>query len=113
MNALDPLADPNEVDWVDRYHEHLRQRAAGEVGPIKTIPKLRPTPISPAGQIPALDPCALLLTSKVWSESAAVARAITLVLCQAPGPPPRRHRPGKETAQPSKNALAASPNRSP
>ncbi len=32
---------PKEEDWVARYHEHVRKGAAGEVGPIKTTPKLK------------------------------------------------------------------------
>ena len=59
-DPLDPPADPNEEDWVSRYNEHVRRRAAGEVGPIKTIPKPRTTPIRPVGQIPVISklPCA-------------------------------------------------------
>ena len=63
-DPLDPPVGPNEEDWVSRYNEHVRRRAAGEVGPIKTIPKPRTTPILPAGPIPALD-TKLLVTSKV------------------------------------------------
>jgi hypothetical protein len=44
MDALDPPVDPKEVGWVDRYHKHLRRRAAGKVCPIKTIPRLHTTP---------------------------------------------------------------------
>ncbi len=63
MDQIDPPLQPNEEGWFDRYHEHLRRRAAGEVGPIKTIPKIRNTPIGPAGPIPPLD-TKLLVTSK-------------------------------------------------
>ena len=71
-NLLDPPANRNEEeDWVARYHEHVRRRAAGEVGPIKTIPKPRTSPSGPAGQLPALD-TKLLVTSKVMSESESV-----------------------------------------
>ncbi len=36
-DALDPSPDPNEEDWVSRYHDHVRRRAADEVGPIISI----------------------------------------------------------------------------
>ncbi len=48
IHRIDPPLQPNEEGWFDRYDEHLRRRAAGDVGPIKTIPKIRNTPIGPA-----------------------------------------------------------------
>jgi hypothetical protein len=63
-DPLDPPADVNEEDWVPRYHEQRGRRAAGQVGPIKTIPTYHKRPIAPAGPIPDLD-TKLLVTSKV------------------------------------------------
>ncbi len=91
------------------------RRAAGEVSPIKTIPKYHKSPIAPAGPIPALDP-ELLVTSKVAQDySAAVGLANSFMFSQAPGPPRRLQRPSPatETAQPSKVTLAASLDRKP
>ena len=101
-DPLDPPVDPNKEEWLSRYSEHVRRRAAGELGPIKTIPKLRTTPIRPAGPIPALD-TKFLVTSKVLlslAESATVPYSV--VGRQSPGPRRRRHRPAKVTAEPSK-----------
>ena len=88
---------------VSRYNELERKRAAREHGPVKSVPQLRLCgPIRPAGPIPPLD-TKLLVTSKVFlllSESATVAYSV--VLRQSSGPPRRRHRPAKVTAEPSK-----------
>ena len=88
---------------VSRYNELERKRAAREHGPVKSVPQLRLSgPIRPAGPIPPLD-TKLLVTSKVFlllSESATVAYSV--VLRQSSGPPRRRHRPAKVTAEPSK-----------
>ena len=51
-----------------RYNEHVRRRAAGDVGPIKTIPKPQPSHSRPADPMLALDTM-LLVTSKVMPES--------------------------------------------
>ena len=65
-------------------------------------PKVRNTPIGPAGPIPQLD-TKLLVTSKVLlSESVPAADTDTILLKQSPGPPRRCHRPAKETSEPSK-----------
>ncbi len=74
------------------------------------IPKVRNTPIGPAGPIPPLD-TKLLVTSKVLlSESVAAAAATaTILLKQSPGPPRRRHRPAKETSEPNKVPCQAVP----
>jgi hypothetical protein len=73
------------------------------------IPKVRNTPIRSAGPIPPLD-TKLLVTSKVLlSESVPAADAYTILLKQSPGPPQRRHRPAKETSEPSKVPCHAVP----
>ena len=94
---------PNKVDYMSRYNELERKRAAREPFPIKSVPKLRLCgPIRPAGPIPALD-TKLLVTSKVFlllSESATVSYSV--VLRQSPCPPRRRNRPAKVTAEASK-----------
>ena len=94
--------DP-DPDQVSRYNELERKRAAREHGPVKSVPQLRLSgPIRPAGPIPPLD-TKLLVTSKVFlllSESATAAYSV--VLRQSSGPPRRRHRPAKVTAEPSK-----------
>ena len=66
---------PYEMDCVSRYNELEKQRAAREHGPIKSVPKLRTTPIRPAGSIISALDTKLLVTSKVFlllSESATV-----------------------------------------
>ncbi len=79
MNQMDPPLQPNEEGWFDRYHKHLRKWAAGEVGPIKMIPKISNTPIGPTGAIPPLDN-KLLVTSKVLLfESVPAADANTIL----------------------------------
>ncbi len=107
-DPLDPPIDMNEDDWVLRYHEHRWRRAAGQVGPIKTIPTYHKRPVVPAGPIPALD-MKLLVTSKVRHRDSAAVEVVNAFLCsQAPGPPRPRHLPAKETAQASKVSSASS-----
>ena len=97
----------NEDDWVARYHEHRWRRAAGQVGPIKTIPTYHKRLVIPAGPIPTLD-TKLLVTSKVrHRDSAPVAFDNAFLCSQAPGPPRSRHLPAKETAQASKVSSAS------
>jgi hypothetical protein len=106
-DPLNPPKDMNEDDWVARYHEHRWHRAAGQVGPIKTIPTYHKRPVAPAGPITALD-TKLLVNSKVrQSASAAVAFDNAFLCLQAPGPPRPHHRPAKETAQTTKVSSAA------
>jgi hypothetical protein len=97
-DPLNPPIDMNEDDWVARYHEHIWRRAAGQVGPIKTIPTYHRRPVGPACPIPALD-TKLPVTSKVrHSDSAAVALDNAFLCSQASEPPRPRHWPAKETA---------------
>ena len=101
--AVGGLVDTGDAEHVSRYNELERKRAALEQGPVKSVPQLRLcAPIRPAGPIPPLD-TKLLVTSKVFlllCESATVAYSV--VLRQSSGPPRRRHRPAKVTAEPSK-----------
>jgi hypothetical protein len=110
------LTAEDELVWArERFHADCAARAISTYqealvttleGP---IPKVRNTPIGPAGPIPPLD-TKLLVTSKVsLSESVPAADADTILFKQSPGPPRCRYRPAKETYEPSKVPCQAVP----